>query len=80
MFITIQFPLFDYRYMKADPRRTEKLNWSDAGRNGNNRVRYFGEIFDRKTPYLGPWDDEKKYCNARSVINLCGLGDKVGKY
>ncbi|MGN6298521.1 MAG: toll/interleukin-1 receptor domain-containing protein [Ginsengibacter sp.] len=76
MFITIQFPLFDYRYMKADPRRTEKPNWSDAGRNGNNRVRYFGEIFDRKTPYLGPWDDEKKYCNAKSVINLCGLGEK----
>jgi|GEM_PF-5987297 len=76
MFITIQFPLFDYRYMKANPNRTEKPNWSDAGRNGNNRVRYFGEIFDRKTPYLGPWDDEKKYCNAKSVINLCGMGDE----
>lgn len=76
MFITLQFPLFDYRYVKADPNRTEKPNWSDAGRNGNSRVRYFGEIFDRKTPYLGPWDDEKKYCNAKSVINLCGMGDE----
>ena len=76
MFITIQFPLFDYRYMKADPNRTEKPNWANAGSNGNNRVRYFGEIFDRKTPYLGPWDDEKKYCNAKSVINLCGLEDE----
>lgn len=76
MFITIQFPLFDYRYIKANPNRTEKPNWSNAGGSGNNRVRYFGEIFDRNTPYLGPWDDEKKYCNAKSVINLCGLGDE----
>lgn len=76
MFITIQFPLFDYRYMKADPNRTEKPNWANAGSIGNNHVRYFGEIFDRKTPYLGPWDDEKKYCNAKSVINLCGMGDE----
>lgn len=76
MFITIQFPLFDYRYIKANPNRTEKPNWSNAGGTNNKRVRYFGEIFDRNTPYLGPWDDEKKYCNAKSVINPCGMGDE----
>ncbi len=73
MFITLQFPLFDYRYIQANPNRTERPNWPEPG--GNDRLRYFGEIFNRTKPYLGPWDDEKKYCNARSVINLCGMGD-----
>lgn len=72
MFLTLQFPLFDHRYMQPTPNRTERPNWPEPG--GNDRLRYFGEIFNRTKPYLGPWDDEKKYCNARSVINLCGMG------
>ncbi len=74
MFITLQFPLFDYRYIKAQPNRTDRPNWPEPG--DNDRIRYFGEIFGRNKPYLGPWDDEKKYCNARSVINLCGMGEE----
>jgi hypothetical protein len=74
MFITLQFPLFDYRFIKANPNRTARPDWTEPKK--NDRVRYFGEIFDRTKPYLGPYDDEKKYCNARSVINLCGMGDE----
>ena len=74
MFLTLQFPLFDYRYIKTDPNRIARPNWPEPAK--HDRIRYFGEIFDRKTPYLGPWDDEKKYCNARSVLNLCGLKDQ----
>ena len=72
MFITLQFPLFDYRYIKVHPTRTERPNWPQPA--ATDRIRYFGAILDRNKPYLGPWDDEKKYCNAHSVINLCGMG------
>jgi len=72
MFITLQFPLFDNRHIFADPNRTIKPEWPTPDQ--NDRVRYFGEIIDRKKKYLGPWDDEKKYCTAHSVINLCGTG------
>ncbi len=71
MFITLQFPLFDRRFFEADPNRTEKPKWPEPGK--NDRVRYFGDVFNRNNRYLGPWDDEKKYCNAGSVINFCGL-------
>ncbi len=74
MFITLQFPLFDYRYIKANPNRPEKPRWQEPGE--NERIRYFGNIFGRNIPYNGPWDDEKKYCNARSVINTCGMGEE----
>lgn len=73
MFITLQFPLFDYRYIKVHSTRTERPNWPQPAT--TDRIRYFGAILDRNKPYLGPWDDEKKYCNAHSVINLCGMGD-----
>ncbi|HRQ51109.1 MAG TPA: hypothetical protein PLR74_11270, partial [Agriterribacter sp.] len=73
MFITLQFPLFDYRFFKADPNKTERPKWPEPG--SNARVRYFGEILGRNKQYLGPWDDEKKYCNAASVLNFCGLKD-----
>ncbi|MBX3254047.1 MAG: toll/interleukin-1 receptor domain-containing protein [Chitinophagaceae bacterium] len=71
MFITLQFPLFDRRFFEVDPNRTEKPKWPEPGM--NDRVRYFGDVLSRNKPYLGPWDDEKKYCNAGSVINFCGL-------
>ncbi len=71
MFLTLQFPLLDYRYLKVEPNRIERPNWPEPG--DDERLRYFGEIFSRNNPYLGPWDDEKKYCNARSVINFCGM-------
>jgi hypothetical protein len=74
MFITIQYPLFDYRYIKDIPNRDERPNWPEPDK--DDYVRYVGEIFDRNKPYLGPWDDEKKYCNAYSVINLCGMGEE----
>lgn len=74
MFITLQFPLFDYRFFKADPNKTERPQWPEPG--SNDRVRYFGEILGRNKKYLGPWDDEKKYCNAGSVLNFCGLKDE----
>lgn len=74
MFITLQFPLFDYRFFKADPNKTERPKWPEPG--SNDRVRYFGEILGRNKKYLGPWDDEKKYCNAGSVLNFCGLKDE----
>jgi TIR domain len=74
MFITLQFPLFDYRYIKTNPNRPDKPRWQEPGE--NERIRYFGNIFGRNIPYYGPWDDEKKYCNARSVINTCGMGEE----
>lgn len=73
MFITLQFPLFDYRFFKADPNKTERPKWPEPG--SKDRVRYFGEILGRNKKYLGPWDDEKKYCSAGSVLNFCGLKD-----
>lgn len=73
MLITLQFPLFDNRYIVADTNRTERPEWPTPQQ--RDRVRYFGEIIDRKQKYLGPWDDEKKYCTAHSVINLCGTGN-----
>jgi hypothetical protein len=73
MFITLQFPLFDYRFFEADPKRKETPKWPEPGK--KDRVRYFGDILDRNKPYLGPWDDEKKYCSAGSVFNFCGLGN-----
>src|SRR4051812_10787601 len=76
MFITLQFPLFDHRHLLADASRTEKPEWPTPME--QDRIRYFGEIItrnkDTKKEYKGPWDDEKKYCNARSVIDLCGTG------
>lgn len=74
MFITLQFPLFDYRFVKADPYRADRPSWPEP--NDKERIRYFGRIFGRHTPYKGPWDDEKKYCDAHNVINLCGLGEE----
>ena len=70
MFITLQFPLFDNRYFLTDVNRTSKPEWPTP--QPRDRVRYFGQVLDRHQQYLGPWDDEKKYCNAHSVINLCG--------
>src|SRR3954470_24659689 len=76
MFITLQFPLFDRRYLLADVSRTEKPEWPTPME--RDRIRYFGEVISRnkdsKKEYKGPWDDEKKYCNVRSVIDLCGTG------
>lgn len=70
MFITFQFPLFDNRYFLTDVNRTLRPEWPTPQQ--HDRVRYFGEVIGRGQQYLGPWDDEKKYCNAHSVINLCG--------
>ncbi len=74
MFITLQFPLFDYRFFEVDPNRTQSPKWPEPG--DKARVRYFGTIIGRNTPYIGPWDDEKKYCNASSVFNFCGVGEQ----
>ena len=72
MFLTIQFPLFDKRYLLADSNRAEKPNWPKPEQ--HEKVRYFGEILERTKKYEGPWDDEKRYCDARSVLNFCGTG------
>ena len=74
MFITLQFPLFDNRYLQHQSNRVERPKWPVPTE--KEQVRYIGEIFNRNIPYLGPWDDEKKYCNAKSVINLCGTGNE----
>lgn len=72
MFITLQFPIIDYRFLQFDFIRTKRPNWPNAEK--NDYVRYIGHIFDRRPPYLGPYDGEKKYCSASHVINLCGTG------
>lgn len=72
MFLTLQIPLFDYRFFESAPQRTERPKWPEPG--PKERIRYFGEVVDRNTRYVGPWDDEKKYCNAATVINFCGTG------
>ena len=74
MFITLQFPLFDYRFVKAEPNRADRPSWPEP--DDKERIRYFGKVIGRHTPYKGPWDDEKKYCDAHNVINLCGLGEE----
>lgn len=71
MFLTIQFPLFDNRFYQADPKRNPNPNW--AKHHKRARIRYFGEIADRKGVYIGPYDDEKQYCTADGVFNFCGL-------
>lgn len=70
MFLTLQIPLFDYRFFESAPQRTERPKWPEPG--PKERIRYFGEVVDRNARYVGPWDDEKKYCNAAGVINFCG--------
>jgi len=70
MFLTLQIPLFDYRFFESAPQRAERPKWPEPG--PKERIRYFGEVVDRNTRYVGPWDDEKKYCNAAGVINFCG--------
>lgn len=72
MFLTLQFPLFDYRFFESAPQRPERPKWPEPG--PKERIRYFGEVIDRNTRYIGPWDDEKKYCTAVKVINFCGTG------
>jgi TIR domain-containing protein len=72
MFLTIQFPLLDFRFLQVAMGRTERPKWPDP--NQKEIARYFGQIIDRGVRYYGPWDDEKRYSNARGVINLCGRG------
>ena len=76
MFITIQFPLFDNRFLTNDPTRNKKPDWLELDNKAS--IRYFGQIIDRDNEYYGPWDDEKKYIRARRVFNLCGV--KKGHY
>jgi len=74
MFLTIQFPLLDYRLLQSSPNRTEKPNWPKPEK--SEIARYFGRVFEKSdTGFYGPWDDENKYCRAKGVINLCGLGE-----
>lgn len=72
MFITLQFPLVDFRLLKANPDVVKKPSWPEP--EDDDRMRYFGQVISRRKTYFGPWDDEKKYCDARNVINFCGLG------
>ncbi len=65
MFITLQFPLFDNRYLQPSFNRTERPKWPTPAE--DDKIRYFGQILNRTSEYLGPWDDEKKYCNARAL-------------
>lgn len=75
MFITIQFPLVDYRSLEDTPSRLDIPQWPDPDPEEDN-ILYFGKIFNRETKYWGPWDGEKRYCNVKSVINFCGLKDE----
>ena len=74
MFITIQFPFVDYRYLQDNPVKLDKPRWPDPDPGKGNMI-YFGRIFNRSVPYKGPWDDQKRYCNAKGVMNFCGMGD-----
>jgi TIR domain len=74
MFLTIQFPLLDYRLLQSNPNRTERPNWPTPKE--TEIARYFGRVFGKgDINYYGPWDDEKRYCRAKGVINLCGRGE-----
>ena len=74
MFITIQFPLLDYRLLESNPNRTERPKWPTPKE--TEIARYFGRVFEKgDTGFFGPWDDEKRYCRAKGVINLCGKGE-----
>lgn len=72
MFITIQFPILDYRFFQSNPARTERPKWPEPS--AKDIVRYFGPIMSRKAIVYGPWDSEQKYCNVHGVFNLCGMG------
>ena len=71
MFLTLQFPFVDYRYLQNKPSKLEKPNWPDPDPD-IEKILYFGRIFNRNIPYKGPWDGEKLYCNVKSVFNFCG--------
>ncbi len=73
MLITLQFPLFDARYLRLELIRIERPDWT--GPAPKDRVRYMGEIIESNGTYRGPWDGEKKYCSAHKVIDFCGNGD-----
>ena len=72
MFVTLQLPLFDSRYLNPKPNRFEKPSWNDANIQGH--IRYFGQILENEDEFLGPWDGEKKYCNAKNVFGFRDSG------
>lgn len=73
MFITVQYPILDYRFFQSNPARTERPKWPEPS--AKDIVRYFGPVMSSKTIAYGPWDSEQKYCNAHGVLNLCGKGN-----
>jgi hypothetical protein len=74
MFLTVQFPLVDYRSLQETSTKLDRPVWPDPDPEGDN-ILYFGKIFNRNSKYSGPWDGEKRYCNVKSVINFCGRGE-----
>lgn len=74
MFLTIQFPIVDYRDLEDFSSKALKPRWPNPDV-ANGKMRYFGKINARTHPIFGPWDGEQRYCNAKSVFNFCGLDD-----
>lgn len=74
MFITVQFPLVDYRGLRDASLKLEKPKWPEPDPE-QSKILYFGKIFNSKSRYSGPWDGEKRYCDTKKVINFCGRGD-----
>ena len=74
MFITIQFSLLDYRLIQENSNRFDRPKWPEPKE--KEIVRYFGQVLGRDDKVTGPWDGDKRYCDARGVINLCGTGEE----
>lgn len=72
MLITFQFPIFDKRYLHEGIKMLDNPRWDVNG--GSEHVRYIGSILDKNDEYNGPWENEKKIANARSVFSFCGNG------
>ena len=72
MFITVQIPLVDYRSLQDVPTKLDLPDWPDPDPE-EDKMLYFGKIFNSSSQYIGPWDGEKRYCDVSSVINFCGL-------
>ncbi|PTQ92610.1 TIR domain-containing protein [Nitrosomonas nitrosa] len=73
MFITVQYPILDYRFFQSSPARTERPKWPEPS--AKEVVRYFGPVMSRNAIVYGPWDSEQKYCDVHGVLNLCGMGE-----
>jgi hypothetical protein len=71
MFITIQFPLFDKWGLMVTENRATIPSWRDIST--TLFVKNIGAIINSPKRFNSPLDSDTYYCNATSVLNLCGL-------